>query len=70
MNLAKKIIYHVEALPEIKQIEVLDFVECLHVKTAMQDNQEWTDFSLVAAMRGLENEDMSCSIEDLEESFL
>ncbi len=70
MNLAKKIIHHVEALPETKQIEVLDFVEYLHAKTAMQDKQEWTDFALAAAMRGLENDDISYSIEDLEESFL
>ncbi len=68
MNLAKKIIHHVEALPKIKQIEVLDFVEYLHSKSVMQSKHEWNDFSLTAAMRGLEEEDTSYSIKDLKES--
>ena len=69
MNLAKKIIHHVEALPKMKQIEVLDFVEYLHSKSAMQSEHEWNNFSLTAAMRGLEKEDTSYSIKDLKESF-
>ncbi len=69
MNLAKEIIDHIEALPETKQIEVLDFVEYLRAKTTLQDKQQWFDFAITTAMRGLENEDISYSIEDLEESF-
>ena len=46
MSLADKIINNVKALPESKQIEILDFIEYLRVKTERQANIEWTDFSL------------------------
>lgn len=69
MDLAKEINIHVEALPKIKQMEVLDFVEYLHEKMAARDEPDWTAFSLGAAMRGLEDEEPLYTSEDLEESF-
>ena len=69
MSLADKIIKNVKALPESKQIEVLDFIEYLRVKTERQANIEWTDFSLSSAMRGMEDEQAPYSLNDLKESF-
>jgi hypothetical protein len=56
-------------LPESKQIEILDFIEYLRVKTERQANIEWTDFSLSSAMRGMEDEQAPYSLNDLKESF-
>jgi hypothetical protein len=69
MSLADKIINNVRALPESKQLEVLDFIEYLRVKTDRQENPEWSDFSLSSAMRGMENEESPYSLNDLKESF-
>ena len=69
MNLADKIIENIKELPELKQIEVLDFIEYLRLKTERQDNIEWSTLSLSSAMRGMENEQSHYSLNDLEESF-
>ncbi|MCD6185647.1 MAG: DUF2281 domain-containing protein [Deltaproteobacteria bacterium] len=69
MNLANKIIKNVKELPELKQIEVLDFIEKLRLKTERQDNIEWSTLSLSSAMRGMENEQSHYSLNDLKESF-
>jgi hypothetical protein len=42
MNLADKIIKNAKELPELKQIEVLDFIEYLRLKTERQENIEWS----------------------------
>ena len=69
MNLADKIIKNVKELPEVKQIEVLDFIEYLRLKTEGQENIEWSTLSLSSAMRGMENEQSHYSLNDLKESF-
>ena len=69
MNLADKIIKNVKELPELKQIEVLDFIEYLRLKTERQENIEWSTLWLSSAMRGLENEQSHYSLNDLKESF-
>ncbi len=69
MSLADKIINNVRALPESKQMEVLDFIEYLRVKTDRQENTGWSDFSLSSAMRGMENEESPYSPKDLRKSF-
>ena len=69
MSLADKITKNVKALPESKQIEILNFIEYLRVKTERQANIEWTDFSLSSAMRGMEDEQAPYSLNDLKESF-
>jgi hypothetical protein len=69
MSLADKIINNVRTLPESKQIEVLDFIEYLRVKTERQENTGWSDFSLSSAVRGMENEESPYSLKDLKESF-
>ncbi len=69
MSLANKIINNVKELPELKQIEVLDFIEYLKLKTERQENIEWSTLSLSSAMRGMENEQSHYSLNDLKESF-
>ena len=69
MSLANKIINNVKELPELKQIEVLDFIEYLRLKTERQENIEWSTLSLSSAMRGMENEQSHYSLNDLKESF-
>lgn len=69
MSLTNKIINNVKELPELKQIEVLDFIEYLKLKTERQENIEWSTLSLSSAMRGMENEQSHYSLNDLKESF-
>ncbi|MCR4319927.1 MAG: hypothetical protein NUV74_06280 [Candidatus Brocadiaceae bacterium] len=56
-------------LPESKQIEVLDFVEYLRLRTEKEENIEWIDLSLSSAMRGMEDEESPYSLNDLKETF-
>jgi len=69
MSLANKIINNVKELPELKQIEVLDFIEYLKLKTERQENIDWSTLSISSAMRGMENEQSHYSLNDLKESF-
>lgn len=69
MNLAEKILCHVQALPETKQAEVLDFVEFISTRSARQEEGEWAAFSLSSAMRDMESEPAPYSLSDLKESF-
>jgi len=69
MSLAERIIQNVKTLPESKQIEVLDFVEYLRLRTEKEENIEWIDLSLSSAMRGMEDEESPYSLKDLKETF-
>jgi hypothetical protein len=66
MSLTEKIIENVNVLPVSKQLEILDFVEYLRAKT---EKEEWKDFSLSTAMKGMEDEKVSYSTEDLKEIY-
>ena len=69
MSLADKIIEKVELLPEDKQAEILDFADFLYKKLEKQDKVAWNKLSLEAAMHGMEDEEMSYSMDDLKERF-
>lgn len=59
----------VRELPEPTQREVLDFVEYLSIKHRQEDIL-WSEISLAAALRGLEDEDWSeYTEEDLKERW-
>jgi hypothetical protein len=66
MSLTEKIIENVNVLSESKQRQLLDFIEYLRAKT---ENEEWANFSLSTAMRGMEDEKASYSIDDLKEIY-
>ena len=69
MNLSEKILKTLTTLPEEKQVEVLDFVEYLKLKTEKEESGNWNSFSIASAMRGMENEDSNYSVTDLKETF-
>ncbi len=55
METANRIYEEIKALPEPLQREVLQFVERL-VRTLREEDSNWSELSLKAAVRGLENE--------------
>lgn len=55
METAERIYEEVKALPEPLRREVLEFVEHLALKLRKED-ADWSELSLRAALRGLENE--------------
>ncbi|MDL1960550.1 MAG: DUF2281 domain-containing protein [Deltaproteobacteria bacterium] len=69
MSLTDKIIENVRSLPESKQIEILDFVEYLRAKIEKEERKEWTGLSLTSAMRGMEEEELTYSMNDLKETY-
>lgn len=74
MKVAENINKQAQRLPAQTQAEVLDFVEYLLTKAervqAREEEQEWTQFSLASAMRGIEEETEPEYTEgDLEERF-
>ena len=69
MNVAERILKGILALPEAKQVEALDFVEYLRSRQALREDKESADFSLASAMRGMEDEAMRYTVEDLKETF-
>jgi len=69
MTLSEKILTTIASLPESKQVEVLDFVEYLKLKTEKEESGNWNSFSIASAMRGMENEDAIYSVTDLKETY-
>jgi len=69
MSLTDKIIENVRSLPESKQMEILDFVEYLRAKIEKEERKEWMNFSLTSAMRGMEKEELTYSMNDLKETY-
>ena len=73
MTTSQLIVQHLRSLPESKHREVLDFVEFLESRDknrgARGDDDSWTDFSLVSAMRGMDDEDSPYTTADIKESF-
>lgn len=75
MIVREKINKTVEKLPISVQLEVLNFVEFVAQKAEQQglekESEQWTEFSLNQAMKGLENEEISEYTEaDLKEKWL
>ncbi len=70
MAISDQIHRQVQGLPAAVQAEVLDFVEYLIARVARREEQAWSDFSLGAAMRGMEDEDgPEYTVEDLRTVF-
>jgi hypothetical protein len=65
MTVADKIVHHTHHLPESIQVEILDFVEYLEVRTKARDQANWTVFSLSHAMRDMDSEDFQYWKNDL-----
>ena len=73
MNMSKEISEHVEKLPEVLQAKVLDFVEYLESKISRDNKRgvedDWSQLSLSFAMRGMEDECSTYSIDDVKEKL-
>lgn len=73
MTTSEAIVRCLEPLPESAKLEVLDFVE--HLKSremreqAGDENAAWSQLSLTAAMRGMEDEESGYTLADLKETF-
>ena len=69
MNITAKLLEDINKLPESKQLEFADFVERL---TQIADDEEglnWSDLSVASAVRDMENEELSYTINDLKEVY-
>lgn len=70
MTLTEEIFQHIQTLPESLKAEVLDFVEYLELKSKKnEEDRDWSTLSLSFAMRGMESEPASYTIDDLKERF-
>ena len=73
MTTTQTIVQHLKSLPESARQEVLDFIESLQSRRAThaapQTDRGWSEFSLAAAMRGMEDEDSPYSLSDIKEAF-
>jgi hypothetical protein len=70
---SQKIADHLRDLPELEQIEVLDFIEYLETKARLRKSRDetkvWPALSLKSAMRGMEEDPSDYSMDDLKEVF-
>ncbi|WP_333879000.1 DUF2281 domain-containing protein [Methylobacter sp.] len=67
MSLSEIIFATVASLPESKQQEVLDFAE--YLKSKIEKNRKWNNFSVASAMRDMKDEDSNYSLTDIKEIF-
>lgn len=67
MSTAQRIAHELRRLPPEEQSEVLDFVEFLKHRKARKDDKHFKEFSLDAAMRGMEEEPELYSENDIRE---
>jgi hypothetical protein len=65
MSTAEKILYELSDLRPEDQAEVLDFVEFIKAKKSQKDDRDLKGFSLVSAMRGMEDEPDLYSASDI-----
>ena len=56
MSTVDRIAQEIVNLSPDQQSEVLDFVEFLKQRRVRQDDEQFNEFSLVSAIRGMENE--------------
>ena len=70
MTLAEKIFQKIQKWPNDLQSEVLDFVDFIDLRRGHVRDQEWRDFSLASAMRGMEEEiSPQYTSQDIKEKF-
>ena len=73
MTTAQVIVQRVMSLPEDAQREVLDFVEFIETRRVgegtTQEDAAWSALSLASAMRGMEDEESSYTLDDIKERF-
>jgi len=71
MTVTDKILKHLQSMPEPVQVEVLHFVEYLESKLKkfeLDQETDWSKFSLLQAMEGMEEEQAPYSLKDIKDS--
>jgi hypothetical protein len=68
MTLPQQIYQQAQRLPDALQHELLDFIFQLERKAEQEENHQWSQFSLQAALNGLE-EESQYSVADLKVRF-
>ncbi len=69
MSVAQTLQEYIQMLPERYQAKVLDYVEYLLFKQ-QQEEKDWSSLSMTFAMRGLEDEEIDFTFDDLREPFV
>ena len=69
MNITAKLLDDINRLPESKQLELADFVERLMQKVDDEEGLNWSDLSVASAVRDMENEELSYTLNDLKEIY-
>lgn len=72
MTVTDKILKHLQSMPEPIQVEVLHFIEYLESKlkkSRLDEETDWSPFSLSQAMLGMEEEPAPYSLKDIKESL-
>lgn len=72
MTVTDKILKHLQSMPEPVQVEVLHFVEYLESKlkkSKLDEETDWSTFSLSQAMQGMEEEQAPYSPKDIKDSL-
>ena len=69
MNITAKLLEDINKLPGSKQLELADFVERLTQTADDEEGLNWSDLSLASAVRDMENEELSYTINDLKEVY-
>jgi len=58
MSVKQSINQKLDSLSEKEQKQVLEFVDLVHQRSFDQENDEWNQFSLEQAMKGLEDDNL------------
>lgn len=66
MTLDDRIMQSVRKLPESKKAEVLDFAEFLWARI---EDIEWSEMSMLSAFRGMEDDEVEYTEDDLKEKY-
>ena len=72
MTVPDKILKHLQSMPEPMQVEVLHFVEYLESKlknSKLDEETDWSTFSLSQVMRGMGEEQAPYSLKDIKDSL-
>ena len=69
MDITAKLLENINKLPESKQLELADFVERLTQIADYEEGLNWSDLSVASAVRDMENEELSYTINDLKEVY-
>ena len=70
MTTLEKIVENLKTMPESTQAQVLDYVEYLKFKEErFGEGYNWSDFSLVSAMREIAEEPSPYGVGDIKEKF-